>query len=67
MKSTTSQAATRKRLEAEGFLLIEQNARVLVMRRGNDLRIVQQDGMQRRAWPRQEGSKSRAGEVFERK
>jgi len=49
MKSTTAQAATAKLLSAQGFIVDEQDGKVIRMVRGNDYRLVQQDGTQKRA------------------
>jgi len=49
MKPTTAQAATAKLLAAQGFAVDDQDAKVIRMVRGNDCRLVQQNGQQKRA------------------
>lgn len=49
MKPVTAQSATRKQLESMGFSMVEQCAKSVVMHRGNDYRVIQQDGTQKRA------------------
>lgn len=50
MKPTTAQAATASQLKAQGFAILEQDCKIIRMSRGNDYRIVQQDGTQKRAY-----------------
>ena len=49
MKPTAAQAATAKLLEAQGFTVEHADCKCIRMARGNDYRIVQQDGTQKRA------------------
>lgn len=46
---TLAQRATVDRLRAEGFTLDQEQNTVVRMKRGNDYRLVQMDGMQKRA------------------
>lgn len=50
MKPTIAQAATASQLKAQGFAILEQDCKIIRMARGNDYRIVQQDGTQKRAY-----------------
>lgn len=50
MKPTTAQAATAKLLASQGFAVDHSDAKVIRMVRGNDYRLVQQDGTQKRAY-----------------
>ena len=49
MKPTTAQAATTRLLTAQGFTVQHADCKCIRMVRGNDCRIVQQDGTQKRA------------------
>ena len=49
MKPTTAQAATQKLLAAQGFAVDYADSKAIRMFRGNDYRLVQQDGQQKRA------------------
>ena len=49
MKPTTAQAATVRLLQSQGFGIDQQDNKVVRMNRGNDWRLVQQDGTQKRA------------------
>lgn len=49
MKPTTAQAATQKLLMADGFVVDYADAKAIRMVRGNDYRLIQQDGQQKRA------------------
>ena len=49
MKPTTAQAATKQLLAAQGFTVDYQDDKGIRMVRGNDYRLVQQDGQQKRA------------------
>lgn len=50
MKPTTAQAATRQALEAQGFKVLATDCKSIRMGRGNDFRVIQQDGTQKRAY-----------------
>ena len=49
MKPTTAQAATLNQMQADGFVVDAHERTVIVIRRGNDFRLIQQDGTQKRA------------------
>lgn len=49
MKPATAQAATLKRKQAAGFAVDAQERTVIRIKRGNDYRLIQQDGTQKRA------------------
>ena len=49
MKPTTAQAATQKLLASQGFTVDYQDSKAIRMVKGNDYRLVQQDGQQKRA------------------
>ncbi len=49
MKPTTAQAASQRLLAAQGFTVDYQDSKAIRMVRGNDDRLVQQDGQQTRA------------------
>ena len=49
MKPTTAQAASQKLLAAQGFTVDYQDSKAIRMVRGNDYRLIQQDGQQKRA------------------
>ena len=49
MKPTTAQAASQKLLAAQGFIVDYQDSKAIRMVRGNDFRLVQQDGIVKRA------------------
>lgn len=49
MKPATAQAATLKRMQAAGFAVDAQERTVIRIKRGNDYRLIQMDGTQKRA------------------
>ncbi len=49
LKPTAAQAATASLLKAQGFKVEQQCDKTIRMVKGNDYRIVQQDGQQKRA------------------
>lgn len=49
MKPTTAQAATLNQMQAAGFAVDAQERTVIRIKRGNDYRLVQLDGTQKRA------------------
>ncbi len=49
MKPTTAQAASQRLLAAQGFAVDYQDGKCIRMVRGNDYRLVQQNGIVKRA------------------
>ena len=49
MKPTTAQAASQRLLAAQGFAVDYQDGKCIRMVRGNDYRLIQQDGIVKRA------------------
>ena len=49
MKPTTAQAATLNQMQADGFTVDAHERTVIRIKRGNDYRLIQQDGTQKRA------------------
>lgn len=49
MKPTTAQAASQRLLAAQGFAVDYQDSKCIRMVRGNDYRLVQQNGIVKRA------------------
>jgi hypothetical protein len=50
MKSTTAQTATLNQMQAAGFSVDSHERTVIRIKRGNDYRLIQQDGTQKRAF-----------------
>ena len=49
MKPSTAQTATLKQMQAAGFAVDAQERTVIRIKRGNDYRLIQMDGTQKRA------------------